>query len=160
MVRRPVRIEVSDDQKNEKLAGNPLELAGSNPIIDTTCVQTLPSSQEQRMKLDVRAVNFQISDSVDEHAERRLHAALDRFEPRIGSVMLKMTDDHGPKHGTTMHCCIEAILKNGDSVIVEQDAPDLFQAIDKAAGRLKRTVRRCINRKRDSQLREARPALA
>jgi len=112
------------------------------------------------MKIHVRAVNFQMSESVDDHARHRLHAALDRFESRIDSVMLRLTDDHGPKHGTTIHCSIEAFLTNGDSVMVEQDSPDFFVAIDKAAGRMKRTVRRCINRKRDSKLREARPTLA
>ncbi len=112
------------------------------------------------MKIHVRAVNFQMSESVDEHAQHRLLAALDRFESRIASVMLRLTDDHGPRHGTTIHCAIEAILKNGDSVMVEQDAADYFVAIDKAAGRMKRTVRRCINRKRDCQLRADRPQLA
>lgn len=112
------------------------------------------------MKIHVRAVNFQMSESVESHAQHRLHAALDRFESRIASVKLRLTDDHGPKHGTTIHCAIEALLKNGDSVMVEQDSPDYFVAIDKAAGRMKRTVRRCINRKRDSQLRSARPAMA
>ncbi|MEM1109838.1 MAG: HPF/RaiA family ribosome-associated protein [Planctomycetota bacterium] len=112
------------------------------------------------MKIHVRAVNFQISESVDQHAHTRLHAALDRFESRLASVKIRLTDDHGPKHGTTIHCAIEAILKNGDSVMVEQDAPDHFAAIDKAAGRMKRTVRRCINRKRAVRIREARPAFA
>ncbi|MEM9883693.1 MAG: HPF/RaiA family ribosome-associated protein [Planctomycetota bacterium] len=108
------------------------------------------------MNLDVRAVNFQISESVGRHAERRLHAALDRFESKIAGVNLRLTDDHGPKHGPSVHCVIEAVLRRGGSVMVEQDAPDLFQAIDRGAGRLKRTVRRAINRKRDSQLRDVR----
>ncbi|MEM6853467.1 MAG: HPF/RaiA family ribosome-associated protein [Planctomycetota bacterium] len=112
------------------------------------------------MKTYVRAVNFQMSESVLSHAESRLHAALDRFGSRIASLKLRLTDDHGPKHGTTIHCTLEAILKNGDTVMVEQNAPDHFVAIDKAAGRMKRTVRRCINRKRDSRIREARPSLA
>ncbi|MEM7626200.1 MAG: ribosome-associated translation inhibitor RaiA [Planctomycetota bacterium] len=108
------------------------------------------------MNLDVRAVNFQISESVDDHAQRRLHAALDRFEPRIHWVNLRLTDDHGKRHGKTMHCCIEAALRGGGSVMVEQDAEDLFTAIDKAAGRMKRTVRRCLNRRRDTKLRAQR----
>lgn len=111
------------------------------------------------MEMDVRAVNFQMSESLDDHAQRRLHAALDRFESKIGSVNLRMTNDHGPRHGVTMHCCLQAVLKNGASVMVEQDAPDLFEAIDRAAGRMKRTVRRCINRKRETPIRDARPAL-
>lgn len=108
------------------------------------------------MNLDVRAVNFQISDSVDDHAQRRLHAALDRFEPRLDWVNLRLTDDHGKRHGQTMHCCIEAALRGGGSVMIEQDAEDLFTAIDKAAGRMKRTVRRSINRRRDTKLRPQR----
>jgi len=108
------------------------------------------------MNLDVRAVNFQMSESLGDHAERRLHAALDRFESKIGWVNLRLTDDHGTKHGATMRCCIEAALLNGSSVMVEQDAPDLFESIDKAASRLKRAVRRAINRKRDARLREKR----
>lgn len=113
------------------------------------------------MQMHVRAVNFQMSDALGEHAERRLHAALDRFEPKIGRVDLRLTDDHGPRHGTMMHCCIEANLNGFGNVLVEQDAPDLFEAIDRAAGRLKRTVRRCINRRRDTKMRslQHRPAM-
>lgn len=108
------------------------------------------------MNLDVRAVNFQISDSVDSHAQRRLHAALDRFEPRLSWVNLRLTDDHGKRHGKTMHCCIEAAIRGGGSVLIEQDDADVFTAIDKAAGRMKRTVRRSINRRRDSRMRQQR----
>ena len=108
------------------------------------------------MNLDVRAVNFQISETVDDHAQRRLHAALDRFEPRLNWVNLRLTDDHGKRHGKTMHCYIEAALRGGGSVLIEQDAEDLFTAIDKAAGRMKRAVRRCLNRRRDTRLRDQR----
>ncbi|MEM8738014.1 MAG: HPF/RaiA family ribosome-associated protein [Planctomycetota bacterium] len=110
------------------------------------------------MDLDVRAVNFQISDSVGRHAHRRLHAALDRYKTKIGRVHLRLTDDHGKRHGTTMHCCLEAALLSGGMVLIEQDSPDLFEAIDRAAGRLKRTVRRSLNRRRDTRLREVRAA--
>ncbi|MEO1235771.1 MAG: HPF/RaiA family ribosome-associated protein [Planctomycetota bacterium] len=104
----------------------------------------------------VRAVNFQMSEALGDHAERRLHAALDRYESRLGTVSLRLTDDHGPRHGTTMHCCIEAAVRGAGSVLVEQDAPDLFEAIDRAAGRMKRTVRRAINRRRHAQMRPSR----
>lgn len=110
------------------------------------------------MDLEVRAVNFQMSDSLGDHAQRRLHAALDRFESNISWVNLRLTDDHGKRHGPTMHCCIEAAVRGAGSVMVEQDADDLFAAIDRAAGRMKRTVRRCINRRRDSRLRDLRAA--
>ena len=103
------------------------------------------------MKIEVRAVNFQMSESLGDHAERRVLAALDRFEPRIGWVNLRLTDDHGRRHGTTMHCCIEAAIQGCGSVVVEQDAPDFWAAIDRAAGRMKRTVRRCIARRRDGK---------
>lgn len=105
------------------------------------------------MKIDVRAVNFQMSESLDDHAQRRIQAALDRFEPRIGWVHLRLRDDHGTRHGTTIHCCIEAAIQGRGNVVVEQEAPNLWAAIDQAAGRMKRTVRRCINKERDSQSR-------
>ena len=108
------------------------------------------------MNVDVRAVNFQMSETLGTHAERRLHSALDRYEHRLGSIHLRLTDDHGKRHGTTMHCCVEAAIRGAGTIVVEQDAPDMFEAIDLAAGRLKRTVRRCLNRRRDSRLRVAR----
>jgi ribosomal subunit interface protein len=110
------------------------------------------------MKVDVRAVNFQMSPTLGQHAEHRLQTALDRYEHRLGSVHLRLTDDHGKRHGTTMHCCVEAAIRGVGRVIVEQDAPNLFEAIDRAAGRLKRSVRRSLNRRRDTQLRAARTA--
>ncbi len=105
------------------------------------------------MQVDVRAVNFQMSESLGDHAEKRLVSALNRFAPRIGWVNLRLTDDHGPRHGAMMHCSVEAAIPGHGSVVVEQHAPDLFEAIDLAAARMKRTVRRCINRRREMRLR-------
>lgn len=105
------------------------------------------------MRLDVRAVNFQMSESLGDHAQRRLHAALDRFEPRVEHVELRLVDDHGRRHGVSMHCVIDAAIRGCGRLHIDQEAADLFQAVDMAAGRIKRSVRRRINRRRDVRLR-------
>ena len=47
---------------------------------------------------------------------------------------------------------MEVTLQHREAVIVEQDHTDIYTAVDKAGSRLKRTVRRHINRVRDERI--------
>ena len=52
-----------------------------------------------------------------------------------------------------MHCVIDTSVRGCGRLHVDQEAADVFTAIDRAAERIKTTVRRKINRHRDRKLR-------
>lgn len=102
------------------------------------------------MVLDVRGINVDVGGSLSEYAERRLNSALDRFTHRVRRVGVRLTDLNGPKGGASMQCRVIVHLEHAEPVVIEQVEHDLYTAVDRAATRTKRTVRRHINRRRDA----------
>jgi len=111
------------------------------------------------MEIEVRATNFGLQAGVKEYIERRLMMSLDPFDGRVGKVEVVVTNLHGRNHVRELQCRVRAQVNHAAVVMIEQIDSDLVAAIDVAASRLKRTVRRCINRRRDSAKRRttARP---
>lgn len=103
------------------------------------------------MKIEVVGVHLDVTSSLAEYVTHRMGLCLDRFEDRIRRVTVRLTDISGPHGPGTKRCHIEVDLLHRESVIVEQDYTDVYTAVDKAATRLKRTVRRQINRIRDAR---------
>ena len=103
------------------------------------------------MQIEVVGVHLDVSPSLAEYVKHRLEQSLDRFEDRVLNVNVRLTDISGPHGPGTKRCHMEVHLLHRDRVIVEQDHSDMYTAIDKAGARMKRTVRRQINRIRDAR---------
>ena len=101
------------------------------------------------MRFDVRCLHLDNSEHVDRHARERLSAALSNFQPRIERVDVLLEDLHGVKHGVERCCTLRITLIGAGDVLIQHVDPDIYHAIDEAARRAKRTVRRRINRRRD-----------
>ena len=102
------------------------------------------------MIIDVRGAKLDITPSLQRHVERAVRNALDRFENRVEFVEITLSDVKGNHHkGDAMQCQLVIALRHAPKVIVEQCDRDLYVAVDQAAGRAKRAVRRSINRLRD-----------
>ncbi|MEM9415309.1 MAG: HPF/RaiA family ribosome-associated protein [Planctomycetota bacterium] len=100
------------------------------------------------MQMHVRTLNLDASSALDEHARDRLEAALSHFVGRVGAVDVRLEDLHGHRHGQEMRCSVRVHLDGAGAVMIEQVDPDIYHAIDTAAHRLKRVVRRKIGRSR------------
>ena len=110
------------------------------------------------MFFDIRAINFGLSPALTDHVQRRLTRALDRFDRRVDSVHVRLSDLNGPKGGVDMQCHVQVNLNHSGTVFIHQVHEDIYSAIDRAATRLKRTVRRRINRRRDAKKERRSPA--
>ena len=101
------------------------------------------------MTVDVQSVNFGSSQALFAHAERRIQSSLERFSRRIRRVSIRLWDENGPKGGRDMRCRVHVSLGPYGEVFIEQHDADMYAAIDRAADRVKRTVRRTLNKRRD-----------
>lgn len=101
------------------------------------------------MRFDVRCLHLDNSEHVDQHARERLSASLSNFQPRVERVDVLLDDLHGMKHGVERRCTVRVTLAGASDVLIQHVDPDIYHAIDEAAKRVKRTVRRRINRRRD-----------
>ena len=93
------------------------------------------------MRIQVRARNVELSESLREHLGRRLGLALGRFGERIGKVNVRFTNADARVGGTDKRCRIDVSLRPR-SVTVEDTDADLFIAVDRATDRVSRSVAR------------------
>lgn len=101
------------------------------------------------MRFDIRCLHLDNSEHVDQHARERLTAALSHFQSRVERVDVVLEDLHGVKHGVERCCTFRITLAGANDVLIQHVDPDIYHAIDEAAKRAKRTVRRRIKRRRD-----------
>lgn len=101
------------------------------------------------MQIDVRGVHLKLSDNILDYVHNHLETALDRYERRVQSVGVRLSDDHSSKtHGHPLQCQVQVALRGLPPVFVRHADEDLYTAIDHAAERTKRSVDRQINRQR------------
>lgn len=102
------------------------------------------------MNLEIRGLNLQVTESLREHCERRLHFALGRFADRIRRVVVRVEDVNGHRGGVDQGCRLEVVLERGAPVHVESTARSLWAAVDDAAHRAAQAVTRELERERQS----------
>lgn len=100
------------------------------------------------MQMQIRTLNLDNSAALDAHARERLAAALEHFGARVDSVDARLEDMHGTRHGQEFRCTVRVHVKGAGVVMVEQVDTDLYHAMDQAAHRVKRAVKRRVNRSR------------
>lgn len=103
------------------------------------------------MQVQVVGDHLDVTSSLATYARHRIELSLDRFEDHVRDVTVRLDDISGPHGPGTKRCHMEVLFHHRDPVIVEHKHNDIYTAIDKGSARLKRTVRRHINRVRDAR---------
>ena len=98
------------------------------------------------MTIEVRAVGMTVTDGLRTHVERRLAFALDRFGEQVERVTVRVADVNGPRGGPDKACRVDAALRTGHRVHIDERDLDAYAAIDRAAHRLGHTVSRRLER--------------
>jgi len=102
---------------------------------------------EDKMKIQIRGRNVELTKILRAQVERRLGFALGRFGERIGRVLLRFSDTDGHRGGADKRCQIDVGLRPR-SVRVEHTDADIIVALYHAADRASRSVARAIERER------------
>jgi ribosome-associated translation inhibitor RaiA len=87
-------------------------------------------------------------ESANETVESIVRAAVDRFADRITRIEVHLSDTNGPKHGNyEKRCVMEARVGGLRPLAVSHEAPNLLEAIEGAADKLKRSLEHAIARR-------------
>jgi putative sigma-54 modulation protein len=109
------------------------------------------------MTLIVRSQVFPLTEAIHAHLERRFTAALKQFDDRITRITIFLKDLNGAGKGGEDKCVLVNIqLPAQAPVIVETISNDLYSAINIAARRTGRTVKRALCRQQRFDQRETR----
>jgi putative sigma-54 modulation protein len=103
------------------------------------------------MEVEVRIQGTDSADAIRRYATRRIHFALGRFAPRVGRIVVRVSDINGVRGGVDQCCQISAELPPKRKVVVDQVDADLFSAIDRASERIGFAFRREVQRVRDAR---------
>jgi len=101
------------------------------------------------MRIELRGPAGLLSDPLRDYAGRRLRFAVGRFATRIGWLTLRVVDVNGPRGGVDKECQIVVKLVPWGGLKIEERDLDLYVAVDRATGRLGRSLAREVERRRD-----------
>ena len=100
------------------------------------------------MQIDIQARNFSLTNALHSYIERSLGFALSARGEHIQRVLVRLSDINGPRGGVDKCCHIQVVLPHLPDVVIEDTETDLYVAINRAAIRAGRTVRRRLARQR------------
>jgi ribosome hibernation promoting factor len=98
------------------------------------------------MLIDTRAIGFALTDAILRHVEARVEAALGPFSRGIIKATVRLEDVNADHGGDDKRCRIVVALRRHDVRVAEATNADLYAAVDKAANRIRRSVRRAAKR--------------
>lgn len=102
------------------------------------------------MRVEIHARGFDLTDPIRDHALKRLHAAVARFEGQVTGVHTMLEDVNGPKGGLDKRCSIRVAGVPGGQRPFEAQTSDLYEAIDLAAGKVGRWLGKELEHRRPS----------
>jgi ribosome-associated translation inhibitor RaiA len=100
------------------------------------------------MQTVVRINDKELAEVFKSYIERRLKFGLGRFGTRVGQVNVRITGGGKEEH----RCRISAEVIPFGQVAVEEADPDLFLAVDRAAGRIGRLFGRELEHVQESRI--------
>lgn len=103
------------------------------------------------MQIAIQARGFSLTEALEKHVKNRVGFTFSRAASRVRRVHVRLSDLNGPRGGVDKCCLIEVRLDGLAAIVVDDVQPDIYTAINRAAGRAARTVLRrlsLMNRKR------------
>ncbi|MFP5382487.1 MAG: HPF/RaiA family ribosome-associated protein [Gammaproteobacteria bacterium] len=104
------------------------------------------------MKVQLRALGFDLTGALSEYVGRRLDFAFGRFGGGIRRVEVMLSDENGPRGGRDKRCQVRLVPEGQAPVHVLERQEDLYVAIDRALER----AAHALARRKDRRLRHAR----
>lgn len=103
------------------------------------------------MRINIQAKGFELTEGLRQHTERRLQFAIDWASDEVKTVMVRFSDINGPRGGHDKCCTIQIPIAGQRDVVIKDIEDDLYVAIDRAVGRVERTLARKLERVHEVQ---------
>ncbi|HKV78735.1 MAG TPA: HPF/RaiA family ribosome-associated protein [Candidatus Sulfotelmatobacter sp.] len=109
------------------------------------------------MQVELIIRNADLGKMLRNYADRRLHFALSRFGDRVDGVLVTVSDSTDTQRPSEKHCSIRVEVKPFGQVFAEETDPDVYVAIDRAAGRVGRLLASRLERNTETPRAASRP---
>ena len=101
------------------------------------------------MNVQIRFRGLDTSEDLLEHANRKVHQQLSRFGRDVTSVVLRISDENGPRGGRDKRCQLSVTGPRIGSLHLSELHDDVRAGLDLALGRVGHTIGRSIARARE-----------
>lgn len=116
------------------------------------------------MRLSIRSRRFKLSSALERYAKRRVEGMVGRFQDRVRSVEICMSDLNGPRGGIDKRCLVRVSGPHRLDVTIEERDSDMYNAIDRAIARAKHALVREMEKRTEirdrSSIRAPAPSFA
>lgn len=103
------------------------------------------------MQLTISSRGQALTESIREHIQARLTAALDQHATRVKHVEVVLNDENGPRGGIDQVCRVSVRLNNGNTLHHTRRGLDLYANVSHLADTVKRRVGRELGRLRSKR---------
>ena len=101
------------------------------------------------MQMTIASRGADLTPTIREHIQDRLHAALDQHATRIEQVEVMIEDENGPRGGLDQVCRVVVSLTNGMQLRHERKGLDLYANVSLIADKVKQRVGRELAKLKD-----------
>lgn len=104
------------------------------------------------MELELHVRGTEFLEALRNYAERRLRFSVRRLDHHIKRLRIYVEDLNGSRGGIDKRCRIIAQIAPSGNLVIEETDARIHEAVDRAADRFGRTVRRELKRRQARRL--------
>jgi putative sigma-54 modulation protein len=97
------------------------------------------------MLINIQSRHFSLSEAISRYVKSKVHTMLGRYETKIISINVSLFDVNGPKGGEDKCCKIIVKINGTGSIVVQETAEDLYDAINSSSRRVRRAIKRQLS---------------
>jgi ribosomal subunit interface protein len=97
------------------------------------------------MLVNIQSRHFSLSEALSKYVQSKVQIMLSRYESKINSINVSLFDINGPKGGEDKCCKIIIKINGTTSIVVQETAEDLYDAINTCSRRARRAVKRQLS---------------
>lgn len=97
------------------------------------------------MLVQIQSRHFSLSEALNKYVKSKVQIMLSRYETKIISVNVSLFDVNGPKGGEDKCCKIVVKVNGSSSIVVQETAQDLYDAVNSCTRRVRRAVKRQLS---------------
>ena len=97
------------------------------------------------MLVHIQSRHFSLSAALNKYVKTKLQVMLGRYEAKIISLNVSLFDINGPKGGEDKCCKIIVKINGTSSIVLQETAVDLYDAINTCSRRARRAVKRQLS---------------
>ena len=97
------------------------------------------------MLVHIQSRHFSLAAALSKYVKTKLQVMMGRYGAKIISLNVRLFDINGPKGGEDKCCKIIVKINGTSSIVVQETAADLYDAINTCSRRARRAVKRQLS---------------